>query len=63
MSAGSLASILGLLAGGLLYTQLRTTAFLIAALIIFFVVGLSFRLRWIEKGRENELSQERKQRT
>lgn len=49
MSAGSLASILGLLAGGLLYTQLRTTAFLIAALIIFFVVALSFRLRWIEK--------------
>jgi MFS family permease len=44
MSAGSLASILGLLAGGLLYTQLKTTAFLIAALIIFSVVILSFRL-------------------
>ncbi|MDP2217972.1 MAG: MFS transporter [Methanolobus sp.] len=44
MSAGSFASILGLLAGGLLYTQLRTTAFLIAALIIFSVVILSFRL-------------------
>ena len=44
MSAGSLASILGLLAGGLLYTQLTTTAFLIAALIIFSVVILSFRL-------------------
>jgi MFS family permease len=44
MSAGSLASILGLLAGGLLYTQLRTTTFLIAALIIFSVVILSFRL-------------------
>ncbi len=54
MSAGSLASILGLLAGGLLYTQLRTSTFLIAAMIIFSVVVLSFRLIGIEKSRTKD---------
>lgn len=51
MSASSLASIIGLLAGGLLYTQLGVIAFLIAAAIIYLVVFLSLRLVRIEKGR------------
>ncbi|MDW7733691.1 MAG: MFS transporter [Methanolobus sp.] len=49
MSASSFASILGLLAGGLLYTQIKALSFLIAAIIIFVVVFLSFRLIRIEK--------------
>ncbi|WP_440945254.1 MFS transporter [Methanosarcina sp. T3] len=49
MSASSLASIIGLLAGGLLYTQLGVIAFLIAAAIIYLVVFLSLRLVKIEK--------------
>jgi len=51
MSASSLASIIGLLAGGLLYTQLGVIAFLIAAALIYLVVFLSFRLVRIEKER------------
>ncbi|MDY9926065.1 MFS transporter [Methanosarcina sp.] len=51
MSASSLASIIGLLAGGLLYTQLGVISFLIAAAIIYLVVFLSFRLVKIEKER------------
>lgn len=51
MSASSLASIIGLLAGGLLYTQLGVISFLIAAAIIYLVVFLSFRLVRIEKKR------------
>ena len=49
MSASSLASIIGLLAGGFLYTQFGVIAFLIAAAIIYLVVFLSFRLLRIEK--------------
>jgi MFS family permease len=51
MSASSLASIIGLLAGGLLYTQFGAISFLIAAVIIYVVVFLSFRLIKIEKKR------------
>lgn len=51
MSASSLASIIGLLAGGLLYTQVGATSFLIAAAIIYSVVFLSFRLISIERRR------------
>ncbi|WP_410510296.1 MFS transporter [Methanosarcina hadiensis] len=49
MSASSLASIIGLLAGGLLYTQLGVVSFLIAAAIIYLVVLLSLRLIKVEK--------------
>jgi MFS family permease len=51
MSASSLASIIGLLAGGILYTQFGAISFLIAAAIIYIVVFLSFRLIRIEKER------------
>ncbi len=56
MSASSLASIIGLLAGGLLYTQFGAISFLIAALIIYVVVFLSFRLVKIEKERMAEIA-------
>ncbi|WP_269848515.1 MFS transporter [Methanosarcina horonobensis] len=49
MSTSSLASIIGLLAGGLLYTQLGVISFLIAAAIIYLVVFFSFRLIRIER--------------
>ncbi|WP_406657871.1 MFS transporter [Methanolobus sp. ZRKC2] len=49
MSSSSFASIIGLLAGGLLYTQIESLSFLIAAVIIFIAVILSFRLIKIEK--------------
>ncbi|TGC11461.1 MFS transporter [Methanolobus halotolerans] len=49
MSTSSFASILGLLVGGLLYTQIKTISFLIAAIIIFTAVILSLRLISIEK--------------
>jgi len=52
MSSSSFASILGLLAGGLLYTQIKAFSFLIAAIIIFTVVFLSFRLIKLEKQKE-----------
>ena len=48
-SFGSLASITGLILGGLLYEMLAGTSFLIAALIIYFVFFLNFRLRSFEK--------------
>lgn len=54
MSASSLASIIGLLAGGLLYTQLGVISFLIAAAIIYLVVFLSFRLIKVEKEKTAE---------
>ncbi|HEU4823942.1 MAG TPA: MFS transporter [Nitrososphaeraceae archaeon] len=43
-SFGSLASIIGLLMGGLLYNMLGTTTFLISAGVIFTVFIMSFRL-------------------
>jgi MFS family permease len=52
LSAGSLASIIGLLAGGILYTQLGANAFLVAAAIIYLVVILSFRLVKIERSKK-----------
>lgn len=54
MSASSLASILGLLAGGVLYTQLKAMSFLVAAAIIYIAVFLSLRLMKIEKSREKQ---------
>jgi len=44
-SAGSLASIFGLILGGTIYTSLGAITFLIAAIIIYFVFILSFRLK------------------
>jgi len=43
-SAGSLASIIGLILGGVLFTLLGSFTFLISALVIFTVFILSFRL-------------------
>lgn len=52
MSAASLASIAGLVAGGLLYTQFGQGAFLIAGAIVFLVFALSFRLVGAQRRRE-----------
>jgi DHA1 family tetracycline resistance protein-like MFS transporter len=49
-SFASLASIIGLTAGGLLYNLLGNTTFLISAGVIFAVFILSFRLLRIRKG-------------
>src|SRR5919112_2235240 len=49
-SFASLASIIGLTAGGLLYNLLGNTTFLISAGVIFTVFILSFRLLRIRKG-------------
>ena len=48
-SMGSLASIVGLIACGIIYTKLGSTTFLISAVIIYLVFILSFRLIKIEK--------------
>jgi DHA1 family tetracycline resistance protein-like MFS transporter len=48
-SSGSLASIVGLILGGLLYEVLAGSAFLIAALVIYTVFLLNLRLRRFEK--------------
>jgi MFS family permease len=48
-SLGSLASIIGLIAGGLLYSKIGSATFLIAAAAIYLVFALSFRLLKIEK--------------
>jgi MFS family permease len=48
-SMGSLASIIGLVAGGVLYNNLGEVTFLVAAGIIYFVFLLSFKLISIEK--------------
>jgi MFS family permease len=45
---GSLASIIGLIIGGLLYNSMGYTTFLIAAVIIFIVFGLSFKILKIQ---------------
>ena len=47
-SFGSIASILGLISGGLLYASINQQTFLLSALIIYSVVGLSFLLIKIE---------------
>lgn len=49
-SAGSLASIIGLIAGGILYSSMGESTFIIPAVIIFFVFLLSFRLN-LDKSR------------
>jgi MFS family permease len=43
-SIGSLASIIGLVIGGLLYNQVGATTFLVSAIVIFMVFIMSFRL-------------------
>ena len=48
-SFGGLASITGLILGGLLYEVLAGSAFLIAGLVIYVVFLLNFRLRLFEK--------------
>lgn len=48
-SLGSLASILGLVLGGLLYTQIGAMTFLISACTIYLACILSFRLLGIQK--------------
>ncbi len=48
-SSGSLASIFGLILGGLLYELLEGSAFLIAALVIYTAFLLNFRLRNFEE--------------
>lgn len=44
-SAGSLASIIGLIIGGILYEKIGSMAFLIAALVILVVFSMSFWIR------------------
>ncbi|WP_338037569.1 MFS transporter [Methanosarcina spelaei] len=48
-SSGGLASITGLILGGLLYETLAGTSFLIAGLVIYTVFVLNFRLRRFEE--------------
>jgi MFS family permease len=48
-SSGSLASVFGLILGGLLYEVLNGSAFLIAGLVIYTAFLLNFRLRRFEK--------------
>jgi len=48
-SFGGLASITGLILGGLLYEMIAGTSFLIAGLVIYTVFLLNFRLRHFEK--------------
>ena len=43
-SMGSLASIIGLIMGGLLYNLIGPTTFLISAVVIFMVFVMSFKL-------------------
>jgi MFS family permease len=43
-SLGSIASIIGLLAGGLLYTQMESKIFVLSAVIIFIVFFMCFKL-------------------
>jgi MFS family permease len=51
-SAAAVASIIGLIVGGFLYTSLETVAFLFSAAVIFIVTILSIRLVAIEKKRK-----------
>ena len=48
-SMGSLASIIGLIMGGLLYNLIGPTTFLISAAVIFMVFVMSFRLLKVKK--------------
>jgi len=43
-SFGSIASIIGLILGGVLYSTIGASTFLIGAAVIFFVFIMSFRL-------------------
>jgi MFS family permease len=51
---GGLASIAGLILGGLLYEMLAGTSFLIAGLVIYTVFLLNFRLRHFEKNMKED---------
>ncbi len=57
-SMGSLASIVGLIAGGVLYDKLGAVTFLVAAGIIYFVFILSFKLLHISKTCDIKLAAE-----
>lgn len=57
-SMGSLASIAGLIAGGVLYAKLGAVTFLVAAGVIFIVFILSFRLLPVSKKCELKLATE-----
>ena len=48
-SFGSLASMLGLIVGGILYGAVGASTFLVSAAIIYFIFLLSFRLLGVEK--------------
>jgi MFS family permease len=48
-SFGSIASIIGLIMGGLLYNMIGSTTFLISTAVIFLVFIMSFRLLKIKK--------------
>ncbi|MGN6346819.1 MAG: MFS transporter [Candidatus Nitrosocosmicus sp.] len=50
-SFGSIASIIGLIMGGLLYNTIGSTTFLISAAVIFLVFIMSFQLLKIEKAK------------
>ncbi len=56
-SAGAIASILGLLVGGVLYTKLESEAFGLSSLTIFAVFLLALRLRNAERDPDDILSQ------
>ena len=53
-SVGSLASIIGLIGGGIFYGAFGATTFLISAGVIYFIFFLSFRLLRIEKNMQPE---------
>jgi MFS family permease len=57
-SAGALASIIGLILGGFLYSGIGVVSFLFSAAVIFVVTGLSVRLIGIERRREKEMEKE-----
>jgi MFS family permease len=48
-SLGSLASIVGLILGGIIYTKIGAMTFLISACVIYSAFILSFRLLGIQK--------------
>jgi MFS family permease len=54
-SSGSLASIIGLVIGGVLYEILKSVLFIFSALTILILVVMTFRLRLIEKVHEKDI--------
>ena len=55
-SAGAIASIVGLIAGGVVYTRLESRAFGLSSLAIFAVFLLALRLRDVKRGPDRTLS-------